>query len=209
MRFFGGCTAGCSLASDTDIPPICEFVLARMMPHPGKCCKAGERDTQLPFPTTLPHIQLPCLYLPLWSFCYATSKNGVHYLFVFRSIIRPRQKMYVNIRKRHLFVFPPNHFIDDARVTLNDPCDLHGHVFSSVTRYRCAKAFCPLHRDGHFYRLKEGLHVDSGQYKASRVQRFRALGGGPDADSREGLTHRQKKAAFLRQGKNVLPATTA
>ena len=53
MRFFGGCTAGCSLASDTDIPPICEFVLARMMPHPGKCCKAGERDTQLPFPCIL------------------------------------------------------------------------------------------------------------------------------------------------------------
>lgn len=111
--------------------------------------------------------------------------------------------MYVNIRKRHLSVLPPNHFIDDARVALNDPRDLHGHVFSSVTRYRCAKAFRPLHRDGHFYRLKEGLHVDSGQYKASRVQRLWTLGGGTNADSREGLAHRQKKAAFLRQRSTV------
>lgn len=98
----------------------------------------------------------------------------MHYLFVFRSIIRPKQKMYVNIRKRHLSVLPPNHFIDDARVALNDSRNLHGHVFSSVPRYRCAKAFRPLHPDSHLHRLQEGVRVDSGEYKAARVQR---LGG--------------------------------
>ena len=68
-----------------------------------------------------------------------------------------------------------------------------------IAIYRCAKAFRPLHPDSHLHRLQKGVCVDSGEYKASRVQRFRALGGGPDADSREGLAHRQKKAAFLRQ----------
>ena len=123
----------------------------------------------------------------------------MHYLFVFRSIIRPKQKMYVNIRKRHLSVLPPNHFIDDARVALNDSRNLHGHVFSSVTRYRCAKAFRPLHPDSHLHRLQEGVCVDSGEYKAARVQRLGALSGGADADCREWLTDRQEETAFLRQ----------
>lgn len=133
--------------------------------------------------------------------------NGVHFIFVFRSVIHPRQKVYVNICKRHLSVLLPNHFIHDARVALNDPYDLHGHIFGGVIRHRRAEAALPLHPDGHFYRLKEGLHVDSGQYKASRVQRFRALGGGPDADSWEWLAHRQKK--LLSSGSVPLSETTA
>lgn len=123
----------------------------------------------------------------------------MHLIFVFCTVIHSKQKMYVNICKPHLSVLPPNHFIHDARVALYDSGDLHGHVFSSVTRYRCAKAFRPLHPDSHLHRLQEGLCVDSGEYKASRVQRLWTLGGGTNADSWEWLAHRQKKAAFLRQ----------
>ena len=94
---------------------------------------------------------------------------------------------------------PPNHFIDDARVALNDSRNLHGHVFSSVTRYRCAKAFRPLHPDSHLHRLQEGVCVDSGEYKASGIQRLGALSGGADADCREWLTDRQEETAFLRK----------
>lgn len=131
----------------------------------------------------------------------------MHFIFVFRSIIRPKQKMYVNIRKRHLSVLPPNHFIDDARVAMNDSHNLHGHVFSSVTRYRCAKAFRPLLRDGHFYRLKEGLHVDSSQHEASGVQRLGALGEVRMLTAGKGLPTDRKK--LLSSGSVPLSETTA
>ena len=123
----------------------------------------------------------------------------MHLIFVFCTVIHSKQKMYVNICKPHLSVLPPNHFIHDARVALNDSGDLHGHIFSGIIRHRRTEAFRPLHPDSHLHRLKEGLCVDSGEYKAARVQCLGALSGGADADCREWLTDRQEETALLRQ----------
>lgn len=131
----------------------------------------------------------------------------MHYFFVFRTVIHSKQKVYVIICKRHLFVFPPNYFIDDARVALNDSRNLHGHVFSSVPRYRCAKAFRPLHPDSHLHRLQEGVRVDSGEYKAARVQRLGALVEVRMLTAGNGLPTDRKK--LLSSGSVPLSETTA
>lgn len=85
----------------------------------------------------------------------------MHYLFVFRSIIRPKQKMYVNIRKRHLSVLPPNHFIDDARVAMNDSHNLHGHVFGGIIGHRRTKIAISLHANRHINGLQKLLGIDA------------------------------------------------
>lgn len=55
----------------------------------------------------------------------------------------------------------------------------------------------------HFYSCIHGLEerflVDAGKDEASLVKRFRALGGGADADGGERTTDGGKEATFLRK----------
>ena len=85
----------------------------------------------------------------------------MHFIFVFRTVIHSKQKVYVIICKRHLFVFPPNHFIDDARVALNDSHNLHGHVFGGTIGHRRTKIAISLHANRHINGLQKLLGIDA------------------------------------------------
>ena len=91
----------------------------------------------------------------------------MHLIFVFCTVIHSKQKMYVNICKPHLSVLPPNHFIHDARVALNDSGDLHGHIFSGIIRRRRTEAFRPLHPNSHLYTAD--AHVEAFPGRAFRI----------------------------------------
>ena len=60
-----------------------------------------------------------------------------------------------------------------------------------------------IHLDCSLHGLEQALFVDARQDEAGLVQGFGALGGGADADRREGLADAGEEATFLRQGAGI------
>lgn len=84
--------------------------------------------------------------------------------------------------------FPPDHFVDDGDVGLDDFDDDVADVFADVDVDRGAVVSVAVHRDGGLDGLQERLLVDAGEDEAGVVKAFGTLGGCADADGREGVT---------------------
>lgn len=74
-------------------------------------------------------------------------------------------------------LFPPNHFIDDADIGLDDLHDLIGNVFVGVVGDgdRAAVLFLANHLDGGIDGLKESFRVDAGEDEAGFIECFWAF----------------------------------
>ena len=94
----------------------------------------------------------------------------------------------------------PNHLIDNADVGLDDADDLRGDVLVHVVGDGDAgiAVFDEFH--GNIHALQQALGVDAGEDEASFVEGFGALGGGADADGREGVADGGEEAALFGQG---------
>ena len=96
-------------------------------------------------------------------------------------------------------LLPPHEAIHDAGIALDDPRDLHGHIFGGIVGDRCTEVAVFLHLHCQINGLQKLLRVDAGEDKAALVQRLRALGGSADAHRRERLADRQVKTRLLRK----------
>ena len=101
--------------------------------------------------------------------------------------------------------FAPDHFVDDADVGLDDLDDLVGDVDVCVVRDGDGSAvlFFPDHFDGCVDGLEEAFCVDAGEDEAGFVQSFRALGGGADANGRDGVSDGGKEGGLLGEGAGI------
>ena len=93
--------------------------------------------------------------------------------------------------------FPPNHFVNDAGVALDDFDDLRGDVFFDVIRDGGSVVAVGVHGDSGVDGLQERLFVDSGDKEAGLVKRFGAFGAGADAHGRERVAHTREEGAFF------------
>ena len=82
---------------------------------------------------------------------------------------------------------PPNHLVDNADVGLDDADDLGGDVFVDVVWHGNAREPVADQRNGNVHALQKSLGVDTGEDETAFVQGFGTLGGGADADGREGM----------------------
>ena len=98
---------------------------------------------------------------------------------------------------------PPDHLVDDADVGLDDADDFGGDVLVHVVGDRDAGEAVADEGDGNVYALEEALGVDTAQNEATLVQGFGALGGGADADGREGMANGGEEGRFLGQGARI------
>lgn len=98
---------------------------------------------------------------------------------------------------------PPDHLVDDADVGLDDADDLRGNVFVHVVRDRDARIAVLDQFHSHINGLQQTLGINTTEDKAALVQRFRALGGGADADSREWMADGGEKGGFFGQGTGI------
>ena len=111
--------------------------------------------------------------------------------------------MHHSFAKRKLYVFPPDHLIDDSHVALDDLHHLGADVLLHVIRHRDTVVAVLVHRHGRVHGLQQRLLVDAGDEEASLVEGLGALGGGADADGRERMPHRGEETALLRQGTGI------
>lgn len=84
-------------------------------------------------------------------------------------------------------LLPPHEAIHDAGIALDDPRNLHGHIFGGIVGDRCAEFAVFLHLHCQINGLQQLLRVDAGEDKAALVQSLRPLGGGADAHCGNGL----------------------
>ena len=97
-----------------------------------------------------------------------------------------------------LSLLAPHHLVDHAGVALDDLDHLVGHILGVIGHRDAVVAVFP-HRHGGGDGLLDPALRDAGQHKAALVQGFRPLGGGADADGREGMADAQKETRLLRQ----------
>ena len=97
----------------------------------------------------------------------------------------------------------PNHLVDNTDVGLDDANDLGRYVFVHIVRHGDTGETVTDERDGYIDALQEALGVDAGEDKAAFVQGFGALGGGADADGREGMADGCEEGRLLRQGTTI------
>ena len=102
-----------------------------------------------------------------------------------------------------ILIFPPNHFVHNTHVTLDDFDNLGGDVFVYVIRNRDTVVAISIHLDGCINCLKLTLFVDSADEKAAFVKGFGTFGAGTDADGWEWVTHTGEEAGFLWKGAGV------
>ena len=100
-------------------------------------------------------------------------------------------------------VLPPDHFVDDAGVALDDFDDLRRYVFFDVVGHGDSVIAVGVHRDGGINGLQERFLVNSRDKEACLVKRFGAFRAGADADSRERVTDAREEGAFFGQGAAV------
>ena len=82
---------------------------------------------------------------------------------------------------------PPDHLVDHADVALDDADDLGGDVLVNVVGDGDAGETVADQRNRHVNTLQEPLGVDAAEHEATLVEGLGALGGGADADGREGM----------------------
>ena len=97
--------------------------------------------------------------------------------------------MYQNLFLHFSHVFAPDHFVDYGDVGLDDFDDDGADVFAYVDVDGGAVVVVAVHSDGSIDGLKKALFVDAGEDEACVVEAFGALGGGADADGREGMAY--------------------
>ena len=95
--------------------------------------------------------------------------------------------------------FPPDHFVDNARVGLDNFDHLGGDVLVHVVRDGDAVLAVAAKFHGRIHRLQQGFPVDAGDDEVALVQRLRTLSGGADADGRERMADGGEEAALLGQ----------
>ena len=98
---------------------------------------------------------------------------------------------------------PPHHLVDDAGVALDNLHNLCRNVLIHVVRDGDAVKAVAIQRHGGVHCLQQGLLVDAGDDEAGFVDGFGALGGGADADGREGVADGCEEAALFREGARV------
>ena len=100
-------------------------------------------------------------------------------------------------------LLPPHEAIHDAGIALDDPRNLHGHIFGGIVGDRCAEFAVLLHLHCQINGLQELLRMDTGEDKAALVQCLRPLGGGADAHRRERAADAREEAGLLGQRAGV------
>ena len=93
---------------------------------------------------------------------------GLRSLTQTRAIKRPNEKSPANCgtlsnSKNENLELPPDHFVNDAGVALDDFRDLDGYVFFDIVRHGDAIVAVLVHRDGGIDGLQERLFVDDGR----------------------------------------------
>ena len=83
---------------------------------------------------------------------------------------------------------PPDHFVDNAHIALDDADNLRGDVFVHVVGDGDAGEAVADEGDGDVNTLQEALGVNAGEDEAAFIQGLGTLGAGADADGREGMT---------------------
>ena len=93
----------------------------------------------------------------------------------------------------------PNHFVDNANVRLDDANHLSAYILIHIVRHRNTRKAVADQGDGDIHALKQAESIDAREHEAAFIKGFGALGGGADADGREGMPHRSKERALLGQ----------
>ena len=101
--------------------------------------------------------------------------------------IQPNRTMGGVSSTHILLEFPPHHLIHHAYIGLDDAHDLSGNVFVDVVGDGDAREAVADEGDGDVNALQEAKGVDAAQDEATLIQGLGALGGGADADGREGM----------------------
>ena len=102
-----------------------------------------------------------------------------------------------------MLLFSPDHFVDDAHVALDDFYYFGADVFINVVGDGDAVVAIFAELDGGVNGLQKALGVDAGYDEVPLVDGFGTLGGGADADCREGMANRGEEAALLGEGAAV------
>ena len=100
---------------------------------------------------------------------------------------QPKGVIVGGTKKQYELELPPHHLIHHPGITLNDPHHLRTHILIDIIRYGNPGMTIIDQRDSNIDTLEQTLGVDSTQDEAAFVQGFGALGGGADADGREGM----------------------
>ena len=96
-------------------------------------------------------------------------------------------------------LLPPNHFVDDAGIALDDFDDFGGDVFVCVVGHGDAVVAVLAKADGGVDGLQEALGVDAGNDEAAFVDGLGTLGAGADAHGGEGMADAGEETAFFGQ----------
>ena len=94
-------------------------------------------------------------------------------------------------------LFSPNHFVDDADVALDDFHYLGTYILIHVIGDGDAMLTVFAELDGGVNGLQKALGVDAGYDEVPLVDGFGTLGGGADADCREGMAYAGEETALL------------
>ena len=116
---------------------------------------------------------------------------------------QPKGVIVGGTKKQYELELPPHHLIHHPGITLNDPHHLRTHILIDIIRYGNPGMTIIDQRDSNIDTLEQTLGVDSTQDEAAFVQGFGALGGGADADGREGMADAGEEAGFLGKGAAV------
>ena len=85
-------------------------------------------------------------------------------------------------------LFAPDETVDDAGIALDYLDHLRTDVFVHVVGDGDAVLPVAAQLNGGIHSLKEGFLIDAGDDEIAFVEGFGTLGGGADADGREGMT---------------------
>ena len=105
--------------------------------------------------------------------------------------------------RRSVSELPPDHFIDDTGIALDDFDDLGGDVLIGVVRHGGAIVAATVHLHRGIHRLQQAALADPRENEAGLVERLGTLGACSDADRRERFADAREIAALLRQRATV------
>ena len=103
----------------------------------------------------------------------------------------------------YCLVFPPDHFVDDVGVRLDDLYDLRRDVQIGIIRHGDAVIAVFRHLNSGIDGLQKACLIDARENEAALVERLGALRGRADAHRGKGLADAREETALLGQSAAV------
>ena len=99
--------------------------------------------------------------------------------------------------------FSPNHFVDDASITLNDFHHFGRYILLHIVRYRDTMIAVTAETYGSLYSLQQTIGIDAGNDKTTLIEGLWPLSTRADTHSWERMAYTGKETAFLWESSTV------